>query len=85
MISFRVWTRPLGDASQVCVEGSGNAHWLLGRLSRSFVFKSSAPVRDEIDSAFCTFQIPYGSQTSRSAIEKLLAVIPEVQLVAAPP
>jgi hypothetical protein len=82
MKAFRVWIRALGDASRVRVEGNENAHWLLGRLSQSFVFKSSAPVLQERGTPCCTFEVFYGSQTSRSTFERLLAGIPEVQLMA---
>jgi hypothetical protein len=84
MTAFRVWIRSLGNASRVRVEGSDNARWLIGRLSRSFVFKSSLPVREERDSVCCTFEIPYNSQTTRSTFERLLATIPEVTLMAEP-
>ena len=84
MTAFRVWTRSLGTALRVRVEGGENATWLLGRLSQSFIFKSSEPVRQEDDGLACTFQLPYGSQTSRSAFEKLLARIPEVTLMMDP-
>ena len=82
MNAFRVWIRPLGDASQVRVEGNENVDWLLGRLSQSFVFKSSAPVQQEKGTACCTFEVAYGSQTSRSTFERLVSTIPEVTLVA---
>jgi hypothetical protein len=84
MTTFRVWTRSLGSASRVRVEGGENATWLLGRLSQSFVFKSSESIRPEGDNLSCTFQVPYGSQTSRSTFEKLLAAIPEVTLMTDP-
>jgi len=84
MNAFRVWIRSLGDASRVRVEGSKNADWLLGRLSQSFVFKSSAPVLQERGNPCCTFEVFYGSQTSRSTFERLLGTIPEVTLMAGP-
>ena len=82
MTAFHVWIRSLGNASRVRVEGNDNARWLLGRLSRSFVFKSSEPVRQETTTAFFTFQVPHSSQTSRSTLVRLLAKIPEVTLMA---
>ena len=84
MNAFHVWIRSLGNASRVRVEGNDNARWLLGRLSQSFVFKSSEPVRQESSTLFCTFQVPYTSQTSRSSFERLLATIPEVSLMTEP-
>jgi hypothetical protein len=82
MNAFRVWIRPLGDASQVRVEGNENVDWLLGRLSQSFIFKSSAPVLQEKGTPCCTFEVCYGSQTSRSTLERLVGGIPEVTLMA---
>jgi hypothetical protein len=84
MNAFRVWIRSLGDASRVRVEGNENTRWLLDRLSQSFVFKSSAPVVQERGTPCCTFEVFYGSQTSRSTFERLLATIPEVTLMAGP-
>lgn len=81
---FRVWLRPLGNSSRVRVEGNENAHWLIGRLSQAFVFKSSAPIREEGVGCCCSFEVPYGRQTSRGTLEKLLAAIPEVALMADP-
>ena len=84
MNAFRVWIRSLGNASRVRVEGDENARWLLGRLSQSFVFKSSEPVRAARDPSCCTFRVPYGSQVSRDRVERLLATIPEVTLMTEP-
>jgi len=82
MTAFRVWTQSLGGASRVRVDGNENARWLLSRLSQSFVFKSSEPIREDRDG--CTFDVPYSSQTSRSIFERLLAAIPEVTLLSEP-
>jgi hypothetical protein len=63
------------------VESLENAQWLLGRLSGSFVFKSSEPIVTMHDSPECTFRVPHSSQTSGTRFERLLAAIPEVHLV----
>jgi hypothetical protein len=84
MDAFRVWVRSMGSASRVRVEGIENARWLLGRLSRSFVFKSSEPIHEERDTTCCTFRVPYGSHVSLLAFEKLLTRIPEVRLIPDP-
>ena len=84
MNAFRVWIRSLGDTSRVRVEGNENARWLLRRLNQSFVFKSSEPLREQQDTLCCTFEVPHGSQTTRSTFQKLLAAIPEVELLAEP-
>ncbi len=84
MSGFRVWVRALGDACRVRVDGVENARWLLGRLSKSFVFKSCEPIGEERDSSFCTFRVPYNSRLSRSTFEKLLNAIPELVLMPEP-
>jgi hypothetical protein len=68
----------------VRVEGSENTQWLLTRLSRSFIFKSSEPVCEETTGDCCTFQVPYNSLTSRRALEHLLGTIPEVHMMLEP-
>jgi hypothetical protein len=68
----------------VRVDGIKNAKWLLDRLGRSFVFKTSEPINEEADSSCCTFRVMCGSQMSRRVLEKLLAAIPEVSVVAVP-
>ena len=84
MNAFRVWIRPLGSNYRVRVDGSRNAQWLLDRLGQSFVFKTAEPMNEEKGSSCCTFGLPYGSQMSRRGLEKLLAAIPEVNLMADP-
>jgi hypothetical protein len=84
MKAFRVWVRPLGSNCRVRVDGVGNAQWLLSRLGHSFVFKTAEPMREEDGSSCCTFRVPYNSQTSRRGLDRLLAGIPEVQLMAEP-
>jgi len=81
MIAFRVWVQSLASASRLRVEGIENARWLLGRLSQSFIFKSSEPIREDPDGFCCTFDLPYSSQTSRPIFMRLLAAIPEVTLL----
>ena len=80
MTAFRVWIGTLGTSAVVRVEGIDNALWLLRRLSQSFVFKSSEPIRDEREKT--CFEIPYSSQMPRRTLERLLASIPEVLLLA---
>lgn len=84
MNSFSVWIRPLGGVCRVRVDGTQNARWLLDRLGRSFVFKSSEPIHDDQGSSRSTFQVPYSSQMPRSVFEKLLVAIPEVTLMLDP-
>jgi hypothetical protein len=68
----------------VRVDGIKNAKWLLDRLGHSFVFKTSDPINEEADSSCCTFRVTCGSQMSRRVLERLLAAIPEVNLLAVP-
>jgi hypothetical protein len=84
MKSFRVWIRSLGRSSRVRVEGSENTRWLIARLSQSFIFKSSEPVCEDASNACCTFEVPYGSLTSRAQFERLLGTIPEVNMIPEP-
>ena len=84
MKSFRVWLRPAGDFCRVRVDSKQNAQRLLDCLSESFVFKTFDPMREEVDSPFCSFLIPYNPPFSRSSFVKLLAAIPEVRLMLEP-
>jgi hypothetical protein len=81
MNAFRVWLRPLGNTFRVRVEGLGNAQWLLDRLGRSFVFKTANPISEDVDSSCCTFHLAYDSQMSFRGFERLLATIPEVEMM----
>jgi hypothetical protein len=81
MKAFSVWIRRLGDACRVRVDGLDNAKWLLGRLSDSFVFKTSEPMNEDTNSACCTFRVAYSSQMSHRRFEMLLAAIPGVQVM----
>ena len=84
MNTFPVWLRPLGNACRVRVDGIKNAQWLVDRLSRSFVFKTSDPMNEEEGSSCYTFRVAYSSQMSRRGLERLLAAIPEVNLMTDP-
>ena len=84
MNTFRVWIRPLVNVCQVRVDGLRNAQWLLNRLSQSFVFKSSEPLDDDMATACSSFQVQYSSQMSGPRFAKLLAAIPEVNLMSEP-
>ena len=84
MNAFRVWLRPLGSACRVRVDGISNAEWLLDRLGHSFVFKTADPMNEEEGSSCCTFGLAYNSQMSRRGFERLLAAIPEVNLMTDP-
>ena len=84
MNAFRVWIRPLESNCRVRVDGIRNAQWLLYRLGHSFVFRTADPMNEEEGSSCCSFRVAYGSQTSRRGLERLLAAIPEVNLMTDP-
>jgi hypothetical protein len=84
MNAFRVWIQPLVSVCRVRVDGIRNAQWLLNRLSQSFVFKSCEPMNDDVATACSSFQVPYNSQVSGAKFAKLLAAIPEVNLMLEP-
>ena len=81
MTGFRVWIRPLGDDCRVRVDGMQNARWLLTRLARSFIFKSAKPITDDEGPSTCVFHLRYSSQMSRPTLERVLAAIPEAQVI----
>lgn len=81
MPAFNVWVRRLEGASRVRVDALANAHWLIRKLSDSFVFKTSEPVNERQDSPDCTFRVAHDSQLTGARFEKLLAGINEVRLL----
>jgi hypothetical protein len=82
MTGFRVWIRHVADDCRVRVDGMQNAKWLLARLGRSSVFKNAKPIDDEAGSSSCIFHLRCSSQMPRPTLERLLAAIPEVELLA---
>jgi hypothetical protein len=79
--TFRVWVQPTDYSYFLLVDGVDNARWLLDRLGQSFVFRSSQPIKQEVDSSLCTFQVPRGPLLSLNKLHALLAQIPEVTLL----
>jgi len=84
MDRFQVSIHPMANGCRVRVEGIQNAKWLLNRLSQSFVFKSSEAIKEERGSSYSIFNVLYSSQISPSRFKKLLAFIPEVNLLLDP-
>ena len=86
MTTFNVWISSKGDVCRVRVDGLKNTLWLLERLSRSFVFKTSESLREDSVSSSFSFSVIHNFQMTQSRFERLLASIPEVRLtrVAAP-
>ena len=84
MNTFRVWIRPLGTVCRVRVDGAENAMWLLAQLGHSIAFNACEPIRDDEASVRSTFQVPYTPQMPPSTFERLLAAIPQVELMLDP-
>jgi hypothetical protein len=84
MNRFRVWICPSEDFCDIRVDGISNAHWLLNRLGREFVFKTFESIREEAGTCRCLFQVPYKRSVSPAKLEQLLASIPPVQLIIEP-
>ena len=60
--------------------GLANSLWLLQCLSRSFAFKTSAPLRADGPNELCTFRLAYGSYFTKGSLESLLLSIPGMTL-----
>jgi hypothetical protein len=69
-----------GYSCRVETRGIDNSSWLLQCLSRSFAFKTSAPLQANGPSEVCTFRLAYGSQFTDKSLERLLLSIPGVRL-----
>jgi hypothetical protein len=80
MKSFRVWVQPMDYEYRVSVDGEENADWLIGELSRSFIFKSALPLINEDESSVYSFQIPCNSLLPFGVFRRVLASMPCVQL-----
>jgi hypothetical protein len=80
MDAFRVWVQPLGGEYRVSVDGAANATWLLQELSRSFIFKTAAPMTDDRHDALYSFRVPYNGSLPYAAFRRVLVAIPCVRL-----
>ncbi len=81
---FSVWITRLDGSTEIRVDGLENTNWLLGRLSRFFVFKTCEPLRTISNTVSYTFRVANNSQISGPRLEKLLAGICEVRLFVDP-
>lgn len=81
MQTFPVWLQAVGSRHQITVERISDAHWLLSRLSRDFVFKNSTPLRTDHLTGHCSFEIASLPPTSFSGIQTILKRIPTVFVV----
>ncbi|OYW18559.1 MAG: hypothetical protein B7Z55_10400 [Planctomycetales bacterium 12-60-4] len=84
MKTFQVWTRPLGAACRVRVDGIQNGRWLYSQLARSCGTGNCKPVRQTSDSNSFVFVVNFTSQMTSSALSTVLSRIPEVQLMTQP-
>ncbi len=84
MNPFRVWLSPIDSTCKVRVDGISNARWLLTRLSQFFLFKSAEPIHEEQDSSCCNFRVEYNFQMSHPKFQRLMAAIPEVEVILIP-
>jgi hypothetical protein len=80
MDAFRVWVQTLGSEYRVSVDGAANATWLLQELSRSFIFKTAAPMTDDRQDALCSFRVPRIGSLPFAAFQRALVAIPNVRL-----
>ena len=77
--AFKVWLRPLGDSCCIRIEGVGNANWLRGRLSQSFMTMKEMNVVE--GSIYRSFRVDYSPSMTHSAFETILASIPTARLM----
>ncbi len=80
MNPFHVSMRSYGSICCIRVDGTGNADWLLRRLGEAFVFKNCEPLRQELDTSYCTFRIACGPQVTDASLARLLKSFSEVRL-----
>jgi hypothetical protein len=85
MKRFNVRISQGNGASGLRVDGLEIAIWLLCRLSDVFVFKTSEPIHEVLNSSDCTFRVAHNSQFSGRQFEKLLAGIWETKVMVEPP
>jgi hypothetical protein len=81
MDKFRVWVCRTDGATSLRVDGLENAHWLLGRLSDFFIFKTCEPIRNASDASAYTFHVADNSQMSAARLGRVLAGISEVNMI----
>jgi hypothetical protein len=84
MNTFPVWLGASGNSCRVRVDGIKNVQWLINRLGHSFVFKTAEPMNEDVGSSCYTFRVAYSSQISPRGFARLLAAIPEVNLMTEP-
>jgi hypothetical protein len=81
MDKFRVWVCRIDGATCLRVDGLENAHWLLGRLSDFFVFKTCEPLCNASAASAYTFRVADNSQMSAARLGRVLAGISEVNMI----
>ena len=82
MSRFKVWLRPVGQATRVQVEGRQNSDWLRARLLRRGFTCSpceSSPGTDRF-----AFRAGYAAEAEQPAVHELLAGLSDVALMHSP-
>lgn len=83
MKAFEVRVSSKRDVCHVRVDGLKNTLWLLDRLSRRFVFKTSEALKEDASSSWFSFSVIHNFHMTQTKFERLLASIPEVRLTRA--
>jgi hypothetical protein len=84
MKAFNVAISSKGDVCLLRVDGFKNVQWLLDRLSRLFVFKTSESLHEDWVNSSFSFSVIHSFQMTQSKFERLLNSIPEVRLTRIP-
>ena len=82
---FKVWVSRMDGATSLRVIDLENTNWLIGRLSKFFIFKTCEPLRGASNPSAFTFRVAHNSQLSASRFERILAGISEVDMIVEPP
>lgn len=84
MQTFQVWFRPLGDSCRIRVDGLENGRWLLSRLNDLAGFDICKSIGHEEPFGCYSFMVECKMMMTQSSLERLLAGIPEVELMCQP-
>ena len=77
--AFKVWLRPTGSTCKIRVEGSEQAEWLRNKLGEQGI--ECAKPRQASGTDFCNLHATYKSEMSHEQFQKLIATMPEVELM----
>ena len=82
MSRFKVWLRPVGQATKVQAEGRQNSDWLRARMVRHGF--ACTPSESSLGAERFTFRAGHSAGASRPAVHELLAGLPDVTLMHSP-